>query len=423
MKKQFACLLTTIGIMGMFTSCSSDDDPVVPGSSIEGKTYTGMEGLAFNVDGISTVGQTVTFEPGQNGSATITIKGEPLDINSVIGGIMPSVSKAESSALAFPTASVIPGSTEVAIPVTLTGDGNNASFAGTHETEYCTFSYSGQVSNNDMKLNLNDIKLKNTSMAGTYKASDDIFDEDMMGDPQLNLWKVARVEWVSSKGIDMGFGFEIPMSSILGMTLNMTTLPGPDGEKQQLPTLLNTILKSVTLGEDGSVTARYADTGKDGWPLTDSPKGFARYVVKDDNTLLLFLNPAAIIANTVNNVSKASRAIDVNALMEGLITTVVPMLRNGVPVKYGKVITDQEGTLDENPNAVSFYLGTETLLPILKIAVPVLTDKDVVDAIVEAAKKDPDMGSMAGMLPVIFEQLPDVIDTTTKVEIGINLYK
>lgn len=423
MKKQFACLLTAVGIMSMFTSCSSDDDPVVPGSGIEGKTYSVADGLALNVDGTSTVGQTVTFAPGQNGSATITIKGEPLDISDLIGGFPSLSSKAESSALAFPTASVIPGSAEVSIPVTLTGEGNNASFAGTHETEYCTFSYSGQVSNEDMKLNLNDIKLKNTSMAGTYKASDDIFEDDGWGGKQVNLYKVARVEWESTKGIDVGFGFELPMSSILGLTLNMTTLPGPDGEKQQLPTLLNTILKAVTFGEDGSVTARYADTSKEGWPLTDSPKGFARYVVKDDNTLLLFLDPAVIIANTVNNASKSSRAIDVNALMEGLITNVVPMLSNGVPVKHGQVIMSQDGELDDDPNAVSFYLGTETLLPILKIAAPILTEKEVVDAIVAAAEKDPDMGYMAGMLPQIFEQLPDVINTTSKVELGINLYK
>lgn len=33
------------------------------------------------------------------------------------------------------------------------------------------------------------------------------------------------------------------------------------------------------------------------------------------------------------------------------------------------------------------------------------------------------MGSMAGMLPPILKSLPDVINTTSKVELGLNLQK
>ena len=79
----------------------------------------------------------------------------------------------------------------------------------------------------------------------------------------------------------------------------MVTLPDADGNKQQLPTLLNEVLKEVTFGEDGSVTAKYADTKQEGWPAVTSPKGFAQYVVKEDGTLLLFLNPQSIIASAL----------------------------------------------------------------------------------------------------------------------------
>ena len=41
--------------------------------------------------------------------------------------------------------------------------------------------------------------------------------------------------------------------------------------------------------------------------------------------------------------------------------------------------------------------------------------------IVEAAKQDPTMGGMADMLPSILKTLPEIVDTTSKVEIGINL--
>ena len=101
----------------------------------------------------------------------------------------------------------------------------------------------------------------------------------------------------------------------------------------------------------------------------------------------------------------------------------IPMLTQGVPVGYGKAITNGEGDLNEDPNIKSFYLGTKTLLPILKAFKPLLSDEDFINSIVEEASKDPEMGSMAGMLPQIFASLPAIIDTTTKIEIGINLKK
>ena len=63
--------------------------------------------------------------------------------------------------------------------------------------------------------------------------------------------------------------------------------------------VLHGMLKGVTLGADGSVTAKYVDaaTGEE----VDSHKGFARYVVADDHTLRLFVDPAAIIKSTVAN--------------------------------------------------------------------------------------------------------------------------
>ncbi len=88
-----------------------------------------------------------------------------------------------------------------------------------------------------------------------------------------------------------------------------------------------------------------------------------------------------------------------------------------------KTYTDADGNIEENPDAVSFYLGTETLLPILKVVSPVFADQDMIDLIVGIASQDPNMGAMAGMLPGILQALPDVIGTTSRIELGINLNK
>lgn len=417
MKKHFALALAVMGAAFMFTSCSDDNDPIVPGESLVAKTYTTAEGLVLNVDGTATTGQTVDFTPASDGTAKLTIKGEALDITSLI----PDMSARDAApALAFPTSCVIPGSAEASFNVTLTGDADKATFTGSSDTEYCTFSYSGEVSKDAMTLNLSDIKLKNTSMADTY--STHAFEN--------NIFNVLRAYWVSENKIEVfGPGTGMDVNAIINMTFALTQIQFGD-KTMPIPALLPEVLKSVTFGEDGSITAKYADTAVEGMPVKDSPKGLARYVVKDDHTLLVFLDPQAIIATTMSAASK-SRAIDINALLEGLITNVVPMLANGVPVNYGARLSElkleSDGTYtpvyDTDANAVSFYLGTETLLPILKTLSPLLTDEDVIQAIVDAASQDPTMGSLAGMLPNILKSIPAVIETTSKIELGINLYK
>lgn len=45
MKKNIYCLLAALFTMCLFTACSDDDDPVVPGSKLEDKVYTDEAGL------------------------------------------------------------------------------------------------------------------------------------------------------------------------------------------------------------------------------------------------------------------------------------------------------------------------------------------------------------------------------------------
>ena len=84
---------------------------------------------------------------------------------------------------------------------------------------------------------------------------------------------------------------------------------------------------------------------------------------------------------------------------------------------------DGAPTFDTDSSNVSFYLDNETLLPILKLAAPIISDDDIINSIVEIAQKDPIMGSMAESLPGILKSLPGVIDTTTDIQLGLNLVK
>ena len=117
-----------------------------------------------------------------------------------------------------------------------------------------------------------------------------------------------------------------------------------------------------------------------------------------------------MVAAAVNN---AGRAIDVQTVIQQAIQILYPMLVNGVPVAF-----------EQTEDALSVYLNTELLLPLLKtLVVPLLSDEEVVAMLVELMKKDPDFGEMAGLAEPMLKAFPEIIESTTKVEIGLNFVK
>lgn len=421
MKKKFTYLCAMAGALCMLTACGEDEK--LPGESLETKTYTAADGLTLNLDNEAVTGQVVTFAPDATADSkgVITIAGAPLDLSAIIGGMMPSKAN-NQPAFALPTSSIIPGSTSVSFPVDLVGSADDCTFEGTATADYCTFEYSGNVTKETMTLNISKIALKNTSMAGTY-AFPELYEDDGWGGQTPSIPNILRVKWNSEKKVQLFPGFEMQMGALLGMAMAMPiikTTEYPDG-LQPVVALYN-ILKEVTLGADGSVTAKYVDAKDLTGTAVESPKGLVRYVVADDHTLRLFIDPAAIIKATVEKASKSSRALDLNALIEGLMTQVVPMLANGVPVTYGPCL-DGNGDVRDDFAATSFYIGTETLLPILKVVAPVLADETVVNSIVGAIESDESMKDYSEMVKGILEALPEVIETTSVIEIGINLTK
>ena len=411
MKLNLFYALAIAGVMTTFSSCSDNDDPTIPGSALVEKTYSGTDGLTLSLNGSQIIGKSITFVPTSDGNATLTLAGEPLNISD----IMTAMTRSDGvSGVTVPTAGVLPGSATVSIPVTLIGDTDNCTFFGTGETEYCTYSYDGSATPDAIIFNLSDVKLKNTSLAGTWKLP--ALDE--------NFFNVARVEWKAEKGalVDLfGFEMEMPIETIIRLALVTPLLePDEDGNPTSSPLqMLENVLDNVTFEENGDVTARFLDIEKG--EMTTSPAGIAQYVVTSDNTLRLFLNPAAIIANAVANTKSTTRAADLSIVIENLMQQLIPMLSEGIPVSYGPAIVDEDGKISEE--ATAFYLNTETLLPLLKAFAPLMTDNDFVNSIVEEAEKDPAMGSMANTLSGILKAFPEIVNSTSKVEIGINLKK
>lgn len=400
-KNLFYYLFAVICTIGLFTSCSDDDEKVV--NPIPQTTFNSENGLQLTYNGAPLLGKKVTFTPDATEAtkATLRLEGE-FDLSGILKG--------QRSNMTSPTGpGVFPGSPVTTLSVDLSINGNQCTFSGVSETEYCTFSYAGKVTAGTMDLSFTDVTLKNTALAGTvWKPTPLANTEDGGKDEPIHfVWKSGTKAAIE---IFPGYPSEIEINDSLLLALRFPLFDDGSGDRVRVEQMLCSVLKDVTLGADGNIVATYMDAANGGTEWVTSPSNIAQYVVTGDNQLLLFLNPQAIMAN-VDNVEKSVRTVDVGAILQQAIAELYPMLINGVPLTYTK-----EG------NRMKVFLGTDLLLPLMKnIVAPLFEDEEFLNMVIEAMKSDPQFGGMAGMMVPTLKLLPEIIKNTTQLEIGLDL--
>lgn len=399
-KNLFYYLFAVICTIGLFTSCSDDDEKVV--NPIPQTTFNSENGLQLTYNGAPLLGKKETFTPDATEAtkATLRLEGE-FDLAGILKG--------QRSNMTSPTGpGVFPGSPVTTLSVDLSINGNQCTFSGVSETEYCTFSYAGKVTAGTMDLSFTDVTLKNTALAGTvWKPTPLANTEDGgMDEPIHFVWKSGTKAAIEI----FGHPSEIEINDLLLLALRFPLFDDGSGDRVSVEQMLCSVLKDVTLGADGNIVATYMDAANGGTEWVTSPSNMAQYVVTGDNQLLLFLNPQAIMAN-VDNVEKSVRTVDVGAILQQAIAELYPMLINGVPLTYTK-----EG------NRMKVFLGTDLLLPLMKnIVAPLFEDEEFLNMVIEAMKSDPQFGGMAGMMVPTLKLLPEIIKNTTQLEIGLDL--
>lgn len=395
-KRLLFCLMAGLACGGFFTSCSDDDDPTtdeVVVCPVAQTTYTDASGLVLTYSGQPVLGKQVVFTPDANdgSKATLAISGV-LDLSS-LAGLMDSREDA-SATLSVP--GVIPGQTTTTLAVDLTVSGDQVSFEGTTEQDGCTIAYEGSASEGSLTLNLNVTMPANdlTNTTWTVVPYDDVTYQSIP----------IHFVWESSKEISIVEGFDMPIVDIINLALRLPLL----GD-QSATGALTQVFHSVTFGTDGNITAEYKKNMTDTEWAT-SPLNMALYTA-GSGSLQLYLNPSMIIANIQN--SRLSRSTT-SEILTNLIPVFLPMLSTGIPMKYKYVA---EG------NDLTVYLGTDVLLPLLEALAPMFQDEAFLQEIMDMVANNPTMGSMAGMVGPVLQQLPEVIAGTTNMEVGVNFQK
>lgn len=393
MKKNLFYLFALICSMSLFTACSDDDDDKVV-CPVPQTEFTVATGLNLTYNGGSMLGKKVTFTPDASDAtkATLVLAGN-LDLSGIL--------TREAASGSF-GAGVFPGSPVVTLPVTLNIQGDECSFSGTSETYYCTFDYAGKVTASSLKLDLTNVALKNSALSGTTWVPTPL-NSDYTEEP-------IHLIWESNKNVEVMPGWELPIQTILTLALRMPLIDAGGDDKVNVEDMLCSVLHDITLGVDGNISASYVDAAQGGTSVVKTPANVAQYVVLSDTQMKVYLNLDAIIAN-VKRLGSSTKAIDMSEILSQAVTSLLPLVTDGVPLTYEK-----------NEGKLKVYLNTDLLLPLMKnIVAPLFSDEEFVNMLIEAMKADPDFGSMAGMAEGMLKGLPEIINETTRLEVGLNL--
>lgn len=162
------------------------------------------------------------------------------------------------------------------------------------------------------------------------------------------------------------------------------------------PMLLNTklrsVLQDVTFNEKGQISATYKEEADDNdWKVAND---YATYKVVNENMITLFLNTA-----------KITEDID-DAQEKAMITSMLDQFKTGIPVHVSYPAA----------NKVYFYVDKDFVAPIITMLYAQVNKIPTTDI-------DKDDLAKFKILKSVVNQLPTIMEKTTKFEAGLELIK
>lgn len=155
---------------------------------------------------------------------------------------------------------------------------------------------------------------------------------------------------------------------------------------------LSSVLKDVTFNEKGQISATYKEEADDNdWKVAND---YATYKVVNENKITLFLNT-----------TKITEDID-DAQEKAMITSMLDQFKTGIPVHVSYPAT----------NKVQFYVDKDFVAPIITMLYAQVNK-------IPTTGMDKDDLAKFMILKSVVNQLPAIMDKTTKFEAGLELIK
>ena len=178
------------------------------------------------------------------------------------------------------------------------------------------------------------------------------------------------------------------------------TIPGFNEDKPYpikyaimlLNTQLRSVLQDVTFNEKGQISATYKEEANDkDWKVAND---YATYKVVNENMITLFLNTTKITEDIDDVQEKA------------MITSMLDQFKTGIPVHVSYPAT----------NKVQFYVDKDFVAPIIAMLYAQVNK-------IPTTGMDKDDLAKFKILKSVVNQLPTIMEKTTKFEAGLELIK
>lgn len=394
--------------VSMFTSCSSDDDPVVdppidnPGGGddesyqweVSGEYFEGNKNaLKMSYNGEELKGKKVIITTDkEKKTASIVLKGIETDF--LIFKLTPS--------------SPIPGEKEIKLEkVELThGENGTFLFEGEDKTATRTMTYKGTIKEGEISIDIKNT-LDNQELAGTWNLAPI---DNMQGcNNNSPLW----IDWDSYVEIDPG---EIPNGDkvITGLNQSPNSLftllffVGEDvfaeayGFELKIEQTIKNILQSVTAQPNGSMFATYSYSGdltKPEWSSEMSHNIIRYYYGEEPGQIYVEVN-SDFILSAIGGLLTKTRANeqDIIESIQPLIDILKPALEKGFPCKY-----------ELKNNKMKINLDGEFTLKLLKELTTLLNTPSINELIMSFITENETLAPYATNVDKLLKSLPNAL--------------
>ena len=230
------------------------------------------------------------------------------------------------------------------------------------------------------------------ALVGTWNVEESVENADGSVDGSVKIkWDVPAGTAIN---IDL-FGTGQPMP----MDINETIVPLANSMANAF---LPKLLKSVTFGKDGSITAVYkdADDMDDASAKWQEAKGYVSYKVVDDTHINILLNADKILSDV--DVDDAEDAAE-----KEMMKKLLDQFGSGIPVNI---------RWNADKSKAYFFVDKAYIQPMI------VTLNDFIQKIPTTNFDEDDLKTLK-MLKSVVEQLPEIMNKTTAFEAGLELEK
>lgn len=242
----------------------------------------------------------------------------------------------------------------------------------------CTLGFFTACSSDDDDKD-KDYFVRNEKIEGTWKVQKAGFDAN--GNPTGSV----VLNWEGSNDATITIpGFNEDKPYLIKYAINMAPM--------LLNTQLRSILQDVTFNEKGQISATYKEEANDkDWKVAND---YATYKVVNENMITLFLNTAKITEDIDNDQEKA------------MVASMLDQFKTGIPIHVSYPAA----------NKVYFYVDKDFVAPIITMLYAQVNK-------IPTTGMDKDDLAKFKILKSVIDQLPTIMEKTTKFEAGLELIK